>query len=275
MLKVYMDDSGSHDTSHNRVIAGYWGEVREWRRFERKWSGVIVGYGVKEFKANEFWPRISGGRRNPPYNGWTDAKADSYIDDLLKVIESRRVFPFAFGVLGEEWNKMLPHHRGALTLGAVEDDLQKSLFVPLTLAILRTLDYCHSGKSIDFSFDDDPNNIRLKQAIVACFSQIRANLLADGDPAYEKVGEFGFNDSIKATPIQAADLLAYEAHLYSKEARGNPAFLMRDSYIRATSRSRSPLDFQLADDAKFASIKRTFAEIDSQLRAELGTITTP
>jgi hypothetical protein len=226
----------------------------EWRALD---------YGITEFKGNEFWPRISGGRRNPPYNGWTDAKADSFIDNLLKVIESRRVFPFAFGVLGEEWNKMLPHHRGALTLGAVEKDLQKALFVPLNMAILRAIGYCHPGRTVDFSFDDAPNNVRLKQAIVACFSQIKANLLADGNPAYEKVGEFGFADSIKATPIQAADLLAYEAHRYSKEARGDPSFRMRDSYIRAISRHRSPLDFQLADGPGLAPLKKKFAELDS------------
>lgn len=256
MLSVYMDDSGSHDQSHNCVIAGYWGEVREWRRFEREWRAVLLKYGIEEFKANEFWPRLSGGRRNPPYNGWSDERSDAYINDLLTVIESRRVFPFANGILGDQWNQLLPHHKGILTYGAVDSDLQKALFMPLSMAVVRVLDYCREGRTMNFFFDDDPKNTRLTQAIVACFGQIKASFIEEGSSASEKIGSFGFEDSKVSPPIQAADLLAYEAHRWAKGAQGDQNSPTRMSYKRALSRAKTIEDFRFAASSAQKGLRR-------------------
>lgn len=269
MLSVYMDDSGSHDQSHNCVIAGYWGEVREWRRFQREWHAVLLRYGIQEFKANEFWPRLSGGRKNPPYNGWSDDKSDAYINDLLMVIESRRVFPFASGILGDQWNQLLPHHKGILTFGAVDSDVQKALLMPLSMAVVGVLNYCREGRTMNFFFDDDPRNTRLTQAIVACFGQIKARFMEEEGSTCEKIGSFGFEDSKVSPPIQAADLLAYEAHRWAKGAQGDRNFPLRDSYKRALSRARTIEDFRFADEERLAPLKKTFDDIGKQLIADL------
>ncbi len=263
MLQVYMDDSGSHANSHNCVVAGYWAKVTEWRKVERQWSAVLLEFGVEEFKANEFWPRLSGGRRNPPYNGWSDEKAERFMNRLLCVIETNRIFPFAFGVIGEEWEKLAERHRWAMTLGVVAQKVRKPMFVSLTLALVRTLDYCRTGSTINYVFDDDPKNLALKEAAVNCFSQVRANLIADNDPASEKLGEFSFSDSKKAAPLQVADLLAYEAHRYAKGAKGYLEFPARESYKRALCRIRSVEDFKLVDAKRIAPLKERFKKIDN------------
>jgi hypothetical protein len=54
VLQVYMDDSGSHETSHNCVVGGYWGSVNHWRNFSREWDQIIAAEGLKEFKSKTF-----------------------------------------------------------------------------------------------------------------------------------------------------------------------------------------------------------------------------
>ena len=62
MLQVYMDDSGSHDDSHNCIVAGYWGSVVQWSALEAEWRQVLSVYGQEEFKSNKFWRKSSGKR---------------------------------------------------------------------------------------------------------------------------------------------------------------------------------------------------------------------
>ena len=263
MLQVYMDDSGSHPASHNAIIAGYWGKLPAWRKFERSWSSTLKDYNVEEFKANQFWPRLSGGRRNPPYNGWSEAKSEIFMNRLLTIIEQTRIFPFALGMIGDEWQQLAEHHRWAMTLGVVGEKHRKPMIVPLEMAVMRTLKYAKNS-TVNYTFDDNPQDVHLKQAIVDCFSQIKENMRKDHDPSYDSVGDFGFSDSKKAAPLQAADLLAYEAHRYAKEAGEDKNYPVRDSYRRALTRIRSRQDFQLMDSERLAPLKELFAKLDER-----------
>lgn len=73
---------------------------------------------------------------------------------------------------------------------------------------------------MNFVFDENSDNM-LKQAMLTCFDRIKEDLSESSDPPLENMGELSFGDSEKAAPIQATDLLAYQAHQYAKEATGN------------------------------------------------------
>jgi hypothetical protein len=108
-----MDASGTHDGSHNCVVAGYWGGEKAWSAFEWDWKEVLRSEGIEEFHAKEFWPRIEG-ERIGIYRGWSDDRHRIFMDRLLTVIETSRVTPFAIGVLGAEWSKQPTPYRGVL-----------------------------------------------------------------------------------------------------------------------------------------------------------------
>lgn len=209
MLQAYMDDSGSHDGSHNCVVAGYWGGVNRWRRFERTWSAILAREGIEEFKANEFWP-LNKGQHVGPYRGWSDERHAFFIRDLLVAIAESGIVPFGCGVLGGEWDQQPLTLREIITL-ADAPRKEKSMFVPFQRNIYRAASYCKPGVCMNFVFDQSTIP-HVKTGLVRCFDGIREQAVEFNDPLRHHLGELTFADSKKAAPLQASDLLAYEMH---------------------------------------------------------------
>ena len=268
MLRAYMDDSGSHYTSHNCVVGGYWGGVNHWRKFERAWNRIVVSEGIREFKARTFWRR-SRGKRVPPYAGWSDERANHFLDQLLGVIEETKVFPFAAGVLGGDWTALAPYKTQVMTANEMPR-LQKSLFLPFQRSILRALGYCYRGVPMNFVFDEN-SDILLKQAMHSCFDRLKKQLKEEKDPLYESMGDLTFDGSEKAAPLQAADLIAYQAHQYAREANGNENHPIQAPYRRAISRFRTKDDFWLYDGRRFAELDSSI-EVSRTLKVNLGNV---
>ena len=87
---VYVDESGIGDNDHYCLVAGYAASVRRWNRFNREWKAVLnkPQYRIaKGFHSKVFFNRktIKDSRVNP-YLDWSDAKADSLLNELLMVI---------------------------------------------------------------------------------------------------------------------------------------------------------------------------------------------
>jgi hypothetical protein len=95
------------------------------------------------------------------------------------------------------------------------------------------------------------NETRHQYAWQQCFSGVKKEMVAENDPLWNHMGELTFSDSKKALPLQAADLLAYEAHRYAKQAKGNPEFPVRAEYRRALRRFKTIDDFWLFDGPRF------------------------
>jgi hypothetical protein len=253
MLHAYMDDSGTHPDSHNCVVAGYWASANEWRRFERDWNAVLQREGLKEFKANEFWPRPNG-MRIGPYRDWTNARHAKLIDDLLLVIRRWKVIPFGCGVIGAEWNAQPAEFKAVYSRAGCERHA-KSMLLPFQRNIYRTASYCHKGISMHFTFDESTQS-HVKAAITQCYSELKRS--AVGDPLRDCLGDIAFADSDRAAPLQAADLLAYEMHRYAKRTPGIEN--MRFEYKRALVRMKTNEDFWLFDKARFRNLNALMVE---------------
>lgn len=254
MLQAYVDDSGTHDGSHNIVLAGYWGRVHQWRKFEKAWKLVIDSEGIEEFHAKEFWPRIPGKGRIGPYQDWSDERHASFIDRLLKVIEVSKIYPFACGVLGVEWDTLSPEEKEVMTVQE-KQALQKPMLMAMVRIMFRVAGYCDQKKVVNFTFDDF-NSDSLKTAVMLRFSEAKRLFRSDNDPIIDRIGSLEFEDSKKAYPLQAADLLAYEAHRYAKAAKGNKRHPARTEYRRAVRRFIHRDDFWLFDGVRFDQIRR-------------------
>ena len=261
MLVAYMDDSGTHDTSPNTVLAGYWGSVNEWRRFERAWRAVIDSEGIERFHAKEFWPRIPGKGRIGPYATWTDERHARFIDRLLKVIEETKITPFACGMLASEWEQLSAAHKQAMTSNSVER-LQQRTLLPLHRILLRIPTYCHSHKVMHFVMELDCKKPAVQHGMLNAFGAVKHGLEQDCNPLAAHVGNLTFEKPKDATPLQAADLLAYEAHRYAKRVTetGDKNYSMRREYMRALRRFRSKHDFWLFDEPRFADLKRVLSD---------------
>lgn len=252
MLRAYMDDSGTHQGSHNCVVAGYWGGINRWKRFERDWKAVLGGEGIEEFHAKEFWPRING-ERIGPYRGWNDKRHSNFIRDLLQVIVESGVVPFGCGVLGAHWNAQPLTLRELITL-ADRPQRAMSMLVPFQRNIYRAASYCKPGVQMEFVVDQC-KMANVESGLLRCYAGIKDQARELKDYLVEALGGLSFSDSKTAVPLQAADLLAYEMHRFAKQKVRDVAN-MRSSYKIALLRMKSIEDFWLFDGPRFERLHR-------------------
>jgi len=247
MLHAYMDDSGSHDGSHACVIGGYFGGENRWKEFERRWKRVLDRNAIQEFHAHVFWRRSSNGEGVGEYRGWTRKRLSNFLDGLLRTIEETEIYPFASGVLLSDW-KQLTLREKKIVCGGVPPDLAQAsanpMFLPFQYVIARMLVHCNPSIALHLFFDEDKQS---KPWAEICHSRLRGILKLDIPEIAYKMDGLTFADSRRALPLQAADLLAYEAYRYCKNAKGDQFFPVGVTYRRALRRMKSRDDFWLFD----------------------------
>ncbi len=248
VLHAYMDDSGSHKDSHACVVAGYLGGVNRWKEFERRWQQVLDKYGVSEFHARVFWRRTPEGEGVEEYKGWNRQRLEEFLGHLVSVIENTAIFPFASGILRSEWSRLTLREQKILC-GGIPPNLEQSsanaLFLPFQYSIARLTMNCNPGLVMHLFFDD---NKQTNAWATICYTRLKALAITEGAAdAARKLDGLTFSDSRVALPLQAADLLAWEAYQYCKSAKGDPRFPIGRTYRRALKRIRSKEDFWLFD----------------------------
>ncbi len=255
MLYAYMDDSGTHEGSHSCVIAGYFGGVNRWKEFERRWKDVLDRNAVDEFHAREFWKHTAGGEGTGKYRGWSRKKRREFMEELLGVIGCTEIYPFASGVLRSEWMRLTVRERKILCGGKPPNLASVSanpIFLPFQQCVARSAIYCKPGIRIHFVFDDDK---KTSAWAPSCYQQLKALVTEEGHPEIENIlGDLTFADSKIAMPLQAADLLAYEAYKYAQKANENKSQKIHPVYARALKRMRDRDDFWLFDRPRLQSI---------------------
>jgi hypothetical protein len=262
MIRVYMDDSGTHLQSQYCLIAGYWGGHGQWVKFEREWRKVLDAYKVPEFHAKVYWARDDKLQRLESYKGWDDIRRKEFLYSLLTVIGQHKLYPFAYGVHRGEWNKQTPAERQVLC-GA--NGLQRApdnpMFMAFTTSVLRNIRHCNPGAVMHFVLDSNRNTNGWASI---CYGEMKKFMSQENPVGARKLGDLTFADSERALPLQAADLLAYEAYKYAIWAKGNRAAKVRPAYGLALRNFKSENDFWLYDGPRFANlrkhVKQTVAE---------------
>lgn len=267
MLIAYMDDSGTHEGAHNCLFAGYWGGVKEWSRFEYLWKQIIDSEGVSEFHAKEFWFRFKDGTRIEPYKTWTEERHRSFINRLLLVIEQCNVTPFAFGVSTADWASVPQNYRDVW--GGKEFFRNREPH-PAVLAFgmcaTRLFSYCKEGKVMHFVCDTGCHS----HPLLLAYQDLKK--FADSERCYPQFGSLTFEDGKKAVALQAADLLAYEAHRYAKKAGANRDAPMRDEYRRALTRARSKDDFWLFDEPRLRNFQNAVDKVVEEVQKNAQSV---
>jgi hypothetical protein len=247
MLTAYMDDSGTHASASICALGGYFGGVRRWMEFERRWLDVLTRYGVKEFHAKRFWAKTPSGERVDDYKGWSDEKADLFLNELLTAIVRTQIYPFVSGVNTKEWEKIDLADRRVFT-GATRvhptGAPTRSIFLAFVTCVFRVASHCKPGIVIELIVDQDHRNEAWAHLCLR-------GLKRENPELAKRVGDLTFADRRMALPLQAADLIAYEANLYATTAKGDANAPMRPSYRAALSRMRSSHDFMLWDKPRF------------------------
>lgn len=217
MLEAYFDESGSHGDSAICTLAGYFGGERHWKRFDSEWRAILKQYGISEFHAKKFWARDKQAKLVGEYKNWDNEKAQRFLSELLTIISSHRIYPIGASVVMAEWGKLSHDERRFATGGIYERHKfitsgapNKTYFLPFLFGIQKVCDYCNDGHRVHFFFDrNDPySGYALEYYKLVAEQKLKCS---------PKLGDIDFPASISATPIQAADLLAYQVYRYAKE----------------------------------------------------------
>lgn len=85
MLKLYGDESGTHEGSDVVVLCGLIESREYWEHFNRKWKCELDKYGAEFFHYREF-RESANTSLGAPYYGWTKEKRNSFIFRLAMLV---------------------------------------------------------------------------------------------------------------------------------------------------------------------------------------------
>jgi hypothetical protein len=253
----YLDESGVHEDAQVCVIAGYFGEIGQWRKFRELWKKVLRKFDVpcEEFHAKDVVKRRDSARLQLA---------------LAETIARYKIYPVAQGILVQDFYKFSLAERRFLT-GAIltpEGRLQdsgsanKPYFAPFQPLIKRVLSYSPPNGRTHFFF-----------GLNRPFSKYATGLYStlSGWPHHPYHGQFGGISFplAKDTPgLQAADFLVHLTYLHmldrmtAKNWYVSPPQVVR--ILQTNIRDREDLCFQ--DEH---CIRETLRTIPIEQRGEL------
>jgi hypothetical protein len=206
-LAAYFDDSREKWGGFNywHTIAGYLAPLKFWeQKFTLKWDALIASapHRISEFKTSDC---RQGKRQFSDFEGWNSEERTEFYIRTVDVLT----------------DPALPISGVAMTIhGSVATDdkqMQELEHLRLERCLMAAMEnICGSAKAmgtpqhIQFFCDNQPG---IRGRLADAWSVARKNV----EPWYgAALSELDFEDSRKLRPIQAADLLAYEAR---KDAR--------------------------------------------------------
>ncbi|MGB2731183.1 MAG: DUF3800 domain-containing protein [Methylovirgula sp.] len=207
MLNSYFDDSGTHDDSEIVVVAGIFGTEGQLRGLDCNWKRHLVR------------PLEDIGRLRRPlrrfhmydcqaacgeFTGWERPEIDYFCRQLRKVIIESGVSGYICAVARKDWDELVKDDIRAI-MGSAEGNCIRNCFV-------RTIQWAQHNTfdpQMTFVFDSRPSAV-VRDAKVVCDAFQRHI----EEPA---VVGIAFLSSYKILPLQAADMLAWEAYQYAND----------------------------------------------------------
>ena len=218
MVKVYVDESGIHEGSAHCIVGGYRGSEQQWKDFQRRW---LADGCQTEFHATEFFRRDQRGHRLPPYDGWDNAKAKSYLDCRLDAINRTNIFPIGAVIDVGYFNSLTEHERRHLTGGESRDGKwrvsgapKKAYFLPFQDVVIQAVEAVQRvGWKAHFYFDENNQ--------FSSFARELYTIIKRGSPPEisSRMGDLTFASSSDTAGLQAADLFTYVWYQYTQRRR--------------------------------------------------------
>jgi hypothetical protein len=145
MIKAYLDESGIHDGASVCVVAGYFGGLGQWKRFERLWKQVLLKFDIPEFHAKGFVK---------------NTRHTDLILALAKATVRYKIYPVSHAIFVKDFHNFSKEERRFLT-GATLSPLgqlaqggspDRPYFAPFQQIIKRVATYAPKSGKAHFSF---------------------------------------------------------------------------------------------------------------------------
>ena len=206
VLYAYMDPSGTHADSPVLSISGFVANDVAWSSFDKAWRAVL-DKPIWPSRLSRFHMVDCAHCEEEFFEGrWRFAERLSLYGELVEVIRRSEIRPVSASVVTNCFEQIpkedlellqLPENRIGTPLDMV--------FHMITQQIIKCVRQFDVNETVAVLLDQDDST---REEHFASFANIYMNAYYLG----ETFSAYGFGDSRKYTPLQAADLLAYGTH---------------------------------------------------------------
>jgi uncharacterized protein DUF3800 len=234
VLKVFMDESGTHDTSPVVTVAAYMGRPTAWRDWTSKWARVLRP--IKVYHA------VDAQHLKGEFEGWTSAEVGELVAKLLPITANAAIGAVAASIDLRVFEKAI----------SGRDDL-KELFGNPYIACLQNVMHvlmaivANAGTGERIAFIHENNGYH--QEAYDCFDWVKKNCNYGGN-----VVSLSFGAKGDYPPLQAADILAYETNKrvrdISRPARRPWKSLRADKFAMTYDKGNMDELVKVLDDIK-------------------------
>jgi hypothetical protein len=266
MLSAYMDETGRWEDPNCRFVgmAGLLTGADAWEFFEKQWAKALKQYGLTHFHMKDF----AHSRRE--FEGWKydEPKRRALLQDLFDIIRSVRALPFGTTIPMEPFRRHPIEHQTI-----IGNNPYYICFIAcnVMLADLMT-------PALGSGMDEKITTVFAEQTE---FEHI-ALRVAEGVRQHHAAGELLYSPVFRPmrefNPLQAADLIAYEAHKEADRRYYRPQDEPRWGWKELISISRlsvsgfTPFIFQTDKlvETHMRNAVKARAEAEIQVRQEMA-----
>ena len=233
-LAVYGDESGS---SRVFVLSIYIAQVERWAALEFEWKAILEDAGLKDqdgkvlpFHMADFESRIK------PFDTWSNDKRKAVLGSLIKTIHTAEAYGFSVALPLHQYQtlKINPHLQMDHRLHRVMHYM--ICFYSLHVPLMKLAGALRLPEPIPVVMDRNNVTAGMVQTVMDMFYKQEAEISKLLDPPV-------FRDKSIVTPIQAADILAYESMKH------------RDNQLLGSGRKvRKSFDLLLGDRQRHKSL---------------------
>jgi hypothetical protein len=246
MISAYFDESGTHDGSVAISVAGYSARPEVWISFEKRWLDALGRYGLDHFHMTDFVAR------KPPFDRLTDPERHELMVSLVACVVDHDLGGVAAVM-----------KRGDFPIAA-NPALRRRASDPYFLLMMRVLVHlalyaAHTRDRVMFTFDRRKKFTELGGAMHSAMLSVHPWLnqfVADA---------LVFGSTREFVPLQAADLLAWEAYrrgcdFSAKERRSFT--LLRPTFGEMIVVSPAELAFYSLDPRLRSAVEEILSDAD-------------
>lgn len=193
---AYFDDGGHTSDSLVISVAAVAAKTTAWERFNAKWSKRLRRAEILAFHMTDYENRKKG------FEGWEEDKRLPLITDLAAILKNSIACGIGATVVMKDWLAVMPEQferpdfiakRGPYPL----------LFQVCIEHILSTIKI-ESPQTLECVFD---KNLFIRASLDEHYRHV-----LNAHPYSSQLGTLTFDTALRAVPLQAADILAYEGH---------------------------------------------------------------
>lgn len=201
VLKMYLDESGTHDNSPVVAVAGYFARPTVWREWIKDWN--------RTKKPVKVYHSVDCNAREGEFKGWTRERRNEFVISLLPLIPKHELRGIAAAI-------NLDDFREAAKSSAIAKAWLPTPYVPcfqwVMMAMITQVE--EAGRRERVAFIHEANDYT-DQATKA-FEWVQENF-----NERQTAMSLTFGGKSDYVPLQAADILAYEVNHRIRDVEGH------------------------------------------------------